>query len=121
MVTLRFLIGAFLLAVSVSPCAVMSAFAVVREAGEPQATNFTLQGKVTQHSEGKLTVSTEENIIFHVRYNEKTEIKRQDGTSGSPRDLRIGSKISVEGDLTESGEIVAQKIEIEKNSDSKRR
>ncbi|HEV2492147.1 MAG TPA: DUF5666 domain-containing protein [Terriglobia bacterium] len=81
-----------------------------------QGTNFTLEGRITEHTAGKLTVSTEENIIFHVRYSEKTEIKRQDGSQGSEKDLRLGVKIGVEGDLTDSGEINAQKIEIEAES-----
>jgi uncharacterized iron-regulated membrane protein len=81
-----------------------------------QSTNFTLEGKITRVSPGQLTVSTEGNIIFRVRFDDKTEIKRQDGSKGSAKDLRIGVKVRVEGDLTESGEIVAQKIELEENS-----
>jgi hypothetical protein len=79
----------------------------------PQDTNFTLEGKITQRTEGKLTVSTEENIIFHVVYGEKTEIKRKDGGSGTQKDLQKGVKIKVESDLAESGEITARKIELE--------
>ncbi len=79
---------------------------------KPQS-NFTVEGKVTQQTEGKLTVSTEENMIFHVRYDDKTEIKLKDGARGSAKDLKKGLKVRVEGDLTESGEIVAQTIQIE--------
>ncbi len=86
----------------------------------PQATNFTLEGKITQHSPGKLTVNTGENIVFHVRYDEKTEIKRPDGSAGSAKDFRVGAKVKVEGDLTESGEVVAQKIEIQREADAER-
>lgn len=78
-----------------------------------QGTNFTLDGKITEHTPGKLTVSTEENIIFHVRYTDKTEIKHQDGSAGSEKDLRVGVMIHVDGDLSDSGEINAQKIEIQ--------
>jgi hypothetical protein len=53
-------------------------------------------------------------MIFHVRYDEKTEFKRDDGSPGSSKDLRVGLRIRVEGDLTESGEIVAEKIELQK-------
>jgi hypothetical protein len=81
-----------------------------------QAMSFTLEGKITQHTAGKLTVSTEENIIFHVHYGEKTEIKRQDGSQGSEKDLRVGLRIKVAGDLAESGEVEAQRIEIEPES-----
>ena len=83
------------------------------EAASPQDTNFTLEGKVTERAEGKLTVSTEENIIFHVVYGEKTEIKRKDGSAGTEKDLQKGVKIRVEGELAESGEINARKIELE--------
>jgi len=82
-------------------------------AWSPQDTNFTLEGKVTERAEGKLTVGTEENIIFHVAYGEKTEIKRKDGSAGTEKDLQKGVKIRVEGELAESGEINARKIELE--------
>ena len=82
-------------------------------ASSPQDTNFTLEGKVTERAEGKLTVSTEENIIFHVAYSEKTEIKRKDGSPGAEKDLQKGVKIRVDGELAESGEIKARKIELE--------
>src|SRR5438128_1160183 len=83
------------------------------EAASPQDTNFTLEGTVTERAEGKLTVSTEENIIFHVVYGEKTEIKRKDGSAGAEKDLQKGVKIRVDGELAESGEIKARKIELE--------
>jgi hypothetical protein len=79
-----------------------------------QATNFTLDGKINSLDHNKLTVHTEENIIFHVSYDDKTEFKSDDGSPASSKDLRVGLKIHVEGDLTESGEIVAQKIVLEK-------
>ena len=75
--------------------------------------SFTLEGKITEKSAGKLTVSSGENMIFHVLYNDKTEIKKKDGSPGSAQDLHIGLRISVAGDLAESGEITAKKIEIE--------
>jgi len=58
-------------------------------------TNFTLEGKITEKSAGKLTVSSGENMIFHVLYNDKTEIKKKDGSPGSGQDLRTGLRISV--------------------------
>ena len=79
-----------------------------------QASNFTLEGKINSIDHNKLTVHTEENIIFHVSYNDKTEFKSDDGSPASSKDLRVGLKIHVDGDLTESGEIVAQKIVLEK-------
>ena len=89
-------------------------------AASPQDMNFTLEGKITEKSAGKLTVSTTENIIFHVLYNDKTEIKKKDGSPGSAQDLHVGLRISVAGDLAESGEITAKKIAIEsEGSDNK--
>lgn len=80
--------------------------------------NFTVEGKITRHSPGKLTLSTEENIIFHVRYDDKTEIKRKDGSPGSAKDFRVGVKVMVDGELTEAGEIIAQRIEVSQDTTS---
>ncbi|PYV34104.1 MAG: hypothetical protein DMG22_07285 [Acidobacteria bacterium] len=87
--------------------------------GMPQESNFTLEGKITEKSAGKLTLSTTDNIIFHVRYDDKTEIKRADGSAGSGADLKVGQTVSVVGELAETGEIIAKKIEIEKPVSSK--
>jgi hypothetical protein len=89
-------------------------------ADPPQAMNFTLEGRINRLEPNKFTVSTEENIVFHVRYDEKTEIKRQDGSAGSAKDLRVGLRVKVDGDLTESGEIVAHQIEIQPEPGAKR-
>jgi len=80
--------------------------------GIPQESNFTLEGKITEKSAGKLTLSTTDNIIFHVRFDDKTEIKRADGSAGAGTDLKVGQTVSVVGELAETGEIVAKKIEI---------
>jgi hypothetical protein len=77
-----------------------------------QESNFNLEGKVVQKSEGKLTVSTEENIVFHVRYDEKTDIRLKDGTQGSDKDLKTGLRVRVQGEFNKSGEILAHKIQI---------
>lgn len=111
--TLALILGAF----SSRPVS-FSASPIAQDA---QSTNFTLEGKITQRSEGKLTVSTDENIIFHVRYDEKTSIKRSDGSDAAAQELRVGIKIAVEGDLTDSGEIVARKIQLHEKADSKPR
>ena len=79
-----------------------------------QAMNFTVEGKITKQAPGKLTISSGENIIFHVRYDDKTEIKQSDGSPGTAKDLRVGVVVRVDGELTEGGEIIAQKIEIQK-------
>jgi hypothetical protein len=85
-----------------------------------QEMNFTVQGKITQNAGGKLTISTEGNIIFRVTYNEKTEITQADGSSGSSKDLQVGKMIHVDGDLQESGEIIAHKIAVMAEPDSKK-
>src|SRR5579859_5150714 len=90
-----------------------------RPTSQEQAMNFTLEGKIIKVETGKFTVSSEGNIIFHVRYDDKTEIKHQDGSAGSSKDFRMGVQVKVEGDLTESGEIVARTIELEKEMESK--
>ena len=87
--------------------------------GMPQESNFTLEGKITEKSAGKLTLSTTDNIIFHVRFDDKTEIKRADGSAGAGADLKVGQTVSVVGELAETGEIIAKKIEIEKPVTSK--
>ena len=79
-----------------------------------QEMNFTVEGKINTLGQNKLTLNSGENIIFHVSYNDKTEFKNDDGSAASSKDLRVGLRIRVEGDLTESGEIVAKKIELEK-------
>jgi hypothetical protein len=79
-----------------------------------QAMNFTVQGKITRHSPGKVTLSSGENIIFRVRYDDKTAIKKSDGSAGAAKDLRVGVVVSVDGELTEAGEIIAARIEIQK-------
>jgi hypothetical protein len=84
-----------------------------------QEMNFTLQGKITQNAGGKITVSTEGNIVFRVTYNEKTEITRADGSAGSSQDLQVGVTIHVDGDLQESGEIIAHRIEILKEPEKR--
>ncbi|HMD84244.1 MAG TPA: DUF5666 domain-containing protein [Terriglobia bacterium] len=74
---------------------------------------FTVEGKITEKTAGKLTISSGENIIFHVLYNDKTEIRKKDGSVGAAQDLHTGLRVSIAGDLAENGEITAKKIEIE--------
>ena len=75
-----------------------------------QAMNFTMEGKINTLGQNKLTLQAEDNIIFHVSFDDKTEFKSDDGGPASSKDLSVGLTIRVEGDLTESGEIVAQRI-----------
>lgn len=82
--------------------------------------NFTVEGKINRLERNKLTLNTEENMVFHVRYDDKTEIKRQDGKPASVKDLRVGLKVQVDGDLEESGEIAAHRIVIESSEPPKK-
>jgi hypothetical protein len=77
-----------------------------------QAMDFVLEGKITRKAPGKVTVNTGQNIVFTVRYDDETVIKKSDGSPGSGNDLRVGIKVRVEGELTESGEVVALKIKL---------
>jgi hypothetical protein len=99
---------------------ILLAFPPSPVASGPDEMNFTLEGKITEKTPGKLTVSSGENVIFHVLYNEQTEIRKKDGSVGNGEDLHTGLMISVAGDLAESGEITAKKIEIETASPEKR-
>ena len=80
---------------------------------QDQSSNFDLEGKITQQSKGKLTVDTGHGILFHVTFDDKTSIVRADSSEGSEQDLKVGVKIHAIGDLLDSGEIKAQRIEIE--------
>ncbi len=79
----------------------------------PQDSDFTMEGKITDQSPGKLTINSGDNIIFHVIYSNKTGIKKKDGSAGTAQDLHVGLKISVAGSLGETGEIAAKRIEID--------
>ncbi len=82
---------------------------------QDQAMPFTVEGKISRLEPKKITLSTEENMLFHVLYDEKTEIRRKDGSAGTAKDLRLGIVIHVEGDLSESGEILAHRIAIQED------
>lgn len=86
--------------------------ATSRPSNPPQSSSFTLEGKITDLSPGKFTVNTEENMLFHVVYNDETEFKKSDGSAGSAKDLRKGLSVHVVGELRESGEIVAAQVGI---------
>ena len=79
----------------------------------PQAMDFVLEGKITRKVQDKLTVNTEQNIVFTVRYTDKTEIRKSDDSAASPDDLKVGVKVRVMGELTESGEVLAARIKLQ--------
>ncbi len=109
---MKFLAACFPLAVAGASLWLAGSADMASSLLRPQEPNFTLEGKIIRLEPGKFTVSTEENIVFHVRYTDKTEVKRADGSSGTPKDLRMNALVHVEGDLSESGEILAAKIQI---------
>lgn len=82
-------------------------------AAQQGSTGFNLEGKITDVSTGKLTVSTQDNIIFHVTYGKQTKIYRKDGSTGTPSDLTVGARIRVSGELSPAGAIRARRINIE--------
>ena len=81
-------------------------------AAAQEAMDFAVEGKISRHEPGKLTISAEGNIIFHARYDDKTTIQHADGSPASEKDLKVGIKIRIEGQLPESGEIVAHRISL---------
>jgi len=77
------------------------------------SSNFDLEGKITERSKNRLTVDTGQGILFHVTFDDKTSIERADSSAGSEADLKVGAKIHAIGELQDSGDVQAQKIEIE--------
>lgn len=86
----------------------------------PQDSDFTMEGRITEKSAGKLTIASGDNIIFHVVYSDSTAVKKKDGSPGTAADLKTGVTIMVAGNLAESGEITAKAISIEDDAGSKR-
>jgi len=81
-------------------------------AAAQEAMDFTIEGKISRHEPGKLTISAEGNIIFHARYDDKTTIQHADGSPASMKDLKVGVMVRIEGELPESGEIIAHRIQL---------
>src|ERR1019366_324680 len=79
MVTRRVALLAALLLCTLPVCRTLL-FAVPPPLAAPfgQDSDFTMEGKITEKSAGKLTINSGDNIIFHVLYNDKTEITKKD-------------------------------------------
>jgi hypothetical protein len=90
------------------PCAT----SLATRAAAQEAMDFTIEGKISRHDPGKLVISAEGNIIFHARYDDKTVILHADGSPASAKDLQVGVMVRIEGELPESGEIVAHRIQL---------
>jgi hypothetical protein len=78
----------------------------------PQNVSFTVEGKITEASPGKMTIDSGQNMLFEVRYDAKTNIQRDDGSTAKASDFRKGVEVKVAGDLTEAGDVIAKKIVI---------
>lgn len=77
---------------------------------------FTVNGSITEHSPGKLTVDGGQNMLFTVKYDSTTQIKDSDGKPAKASDLKVGVKILAKGDLTEAGDVIAKTITIQQKS-----
>jgi hypothetical protein len=91
----------------------VGSLAVCSPPPQGQGTNFNLEGKITDEAPGKFTVNMEGNIIMHVSYDTKTEIYHKDGSAGSPKDLKVGAMVKVDGELNSSGVLQAHRIDLE--------
>jgi Domain of unknown function (DUF5666) len=109
----RFCSSTILLIATLSVFPLASALALAGNPPQGQGTNFNLEGKITDESPGKLTVNMEGNIIMHVSYDTKTEIRRKDGSAGSSKDLIVGAVVKVEGTLNSAGVVEAHQIDLE--------
>jgi Domain of unknown function (DUF5666) len=95
----------------------LAAWAPAKLAAHPvpqnDSTNFTLEGKISDQSPGKLTVDTGGQMIFHVTYDKNTTIHKKDGSAGTSSDLVAGAKVKVDGALNNSGVVEAREIDLE--------
>jgi len=105
--------GIALLIAPLIPCVLLTSLSAAAPSAQEEAMNFTIEGKITKREGNKLTLNSEGNIIFHVVLNEKTEVKGKDGGAGTSKDLQVGTRIHVDGDLQESGEIIARRVAIQ--------
>lgn len=78
-----------------------------------QADSFDLEGKISQQSQGRLTVDQGQGILFHVVYDEHTVIVGPAGKPGTGQDFKVGGRVHVLGDFNESGEVKARRIEVQ--------
>ena len=90
--------------------------ALLAEAALAQGSNFDLEGTISQHESGKLTIDTGGGIIFHATYAADTPIVHADGKPAAEKDLKAGVKVHIFGDLQQNGEVKSQKVEIEDGS-----
>jgi hypothetical protein len=84
----------------------------------PQESNFDLEGPISKQSAGKLTIDQGQGIFLRVVYDDKTAIAKDDGSAASEKDLKVGVRVHVIGDLQASGEVKAARIEVETKQES---
>ena len=84
-----------------------------RSAPQGASSNFTLEGTISDQSPGKFTVDSGGQMIFHVTYDTNTAIHKKDGTPGAAKDLVVGAKVKVVGNLDNSGVLEAHEIDLE--------
>src|SRR2546422_10037493 len=88
-------ISAFFLASALAAGAASLSGSLSQSEAPGQAMNFTVEGKITEHTPGKLTLRAGGNMVFHERYDDKTEVKSKDGSPASAKDLRTGLKVRI--------------------------
>lgn len=79
--------------------------------------SFTVNGTITEHSKGDLTVDSGQNMLFTVKYDSTTQIKNSDGSPAKASDLKVGVKILAKGELTQAGDVIAKTITIQRGSE----
>lgn len=86
--------------------------------GQNQDIEFSVSGKITDLSAGKLTVDSGQNMLFTVKYDSSTKIQHKDGSPAKASEFRIGTRILAKGVLTEAGDVIAKTITIESGAKS---
>ena len=105
-----------LVMVGICCCCLLPALAAA--ASLTQESNFDLEGPISKQAPGKLTIDQGQGIFFRVVYDDKTAIAKDDGSPASEKDLKVGLRVHVIGDLQASGEVKAARIEIETKQES---
>lgn len=82
-------------------------------AAEQNESNFGIEGKITKASPGKLTINSQDNMLFHITYGPQTQIKLKDGSAGTAADLKPGVVIRADGSLDPQGVLQARRISVE--------
>jgi hypothetical protein len=109
---MRYVLRILPILICLAAAAVFLSVAVTPALAAPQNSPFDLNGTIHDASKGRFTVDSGQGIFFHVVYDDKTAIVRADGTAGSAEDLKAGATVHVAGDLSDTGEVKAARIEI---------